>query len=179
MPDDHNIVVEHFRDETGSVRVVIHATFGGRVNAPWAMALAHRARESLGGVDVQVQTTDDGIMLRMPELGTLPPVHALTGITAAEAEQLVMEEIGGSSLFGARFRMNAGRALLLPRGMPNRRMPLWLQRLKALDLLQTVREFPSFPILVETYREVLQDAFDIESLKDVLRAIEREADRDP
>ncbi len=172
VPDDRNIVVEHFRDETGSVRVVIHATFGGRVNAPWAMALAHRARESLGGMDVQVQTTDDGIMLRMPELGTLPPLHALTGMTAAEAEQLVMEEIGASSLFGARFRMNAGRALLLPRGMPNRRMPLWLQRLKALDLLQTVREFPSFPILVETYREVLQDAFDIESLKEVLRSIE-------
>lgn len=172
VPDDRNIVVEHFRDETGSIRVVIHATFGGRVNAPWAMALAHRARESLGGVDVQVQTTDDGIMLRMPDLGTLPPVHALIGMSAAEAEQLVMEEVGASSLFGARFRMNAGRALLLPRGMPNRRMPLWLQRLKALDLLQTVRDFPSFPILVETYREVLQDAFDIESLKDVLRAIE-------
>lgn len=172
VPDDRTIVVEHFRDETGSVRVVIHATFGGRVNAPWAMALAHRARESLGGVDVQVQTTDDGIMLRMPDLGSLPPVHALMGMTAAEAEQLVMEEVGASSLFGARFRMNAGRALLLPRGMPNKRMPLWLQRLKALDLLQTVREFPSFPILVETYREVLQDAFDIESLKDVLRALE-------
>ncbi len=171
VPDDRNIVVEHFRDETGSVRVVIHATFGGRVNAPWAMALAHRARESLG-VDVQVQTTDDGIMLRMPDLGSLPPVHALMGMSAAEAEQLVMEEVGASSLFGARFRMNAGRALLLPRGMPNKRMPLWLQRLKALDLLQTVREFPSFPILVETYREVLQDAFDVESLKDVLRAIE-------
>jgi ATP-dependent Lhr-like helicase len=172
VPDDRNIVVEHFRDETGSVRVVIHATFGGRVNAPWAMALAHRARESLGGADVQVQTTDDGIMLRMPDLGSLPPVHALMGISAAEAEQLVMEDVGASSLFGARFRMNAGRALLLPRGMPNRRMPLWLQRLKALDLLQTVRDFPSFPILVETYREVLQDAFDIDSLKEVLHAIE-------
>jgi ATP-dependent Lhr-like helicase len=172
VPDDRNIVVEHFRDEAGSVRVVIHATFGGRVNAPWAMALAHRARESLGGVDVQVQTTDDGIMLRMPDLGSSPPVQSLLGMTAREAEQLVMEEVGSSSLFGARFRMNAGRALLLPRGMPNRRMPLWLQRLKALDLLQTVREFPSFPILVETYREVLQDAFDIESLREVLRAIE-------
>ncbi len=172
VPDDRNIVVEHFRDETGAVRVVIHATFGGRVNAPWAMALAHRARESLGGMDVQVQTTDDGIMLRLPDLGASPPVHALMGMSAAEAEQLVMEEVGASSLFGARFRMNAGRALLLPRGMPNKRMPLWLQRLKALDLLQTVREFPSFPILVETYREVLQDAFDIESLRDVLRAVE-------
>ncbi|HEY8310922.1 MAG TPA: helicase-related protein, partial [Gemmatimonadaceae bacterium] len=172
VPDDRNIVIEHFRDETGSVRVVIHAAFGGRVNAPWAMALAHRAREALGGMDVQVQTTDDGIMLRMPDLGTSPPVQSLMGMSVAEVEQLVMEEVGASSLFGARFRMNAGRALLLPRGMPNKRMPLWLQRLKALDLLQTVREFPSFPILVETYREVLQDAFDVESLREVLRAIE-------
>ncbi len=172
VPDDRNIVVEHFRDETGSVRVVIHAAFGGRVNAPWAMALAHRARESLGGADVQVQTTDDGIMIRMPELGALPPIATLMSITPAEAEQLVMEEVGASSLFGARFRMNAGRALLLPRGMPSKRMPLWLQRLKALDLLQVVRDFPSFPILVETYREVLQDAFDVEALKDVLRALE-------
>ena len=172
VPDDRNIVIEHFRDETGSVRVVIHAAFGGRVNAPWGMALAQRARDSLQGVDVQVQTTDDGIMLRMPDLGGAIPVPGLLGLSAAEAEHLVMEEVGSTSLFGARFRMNAARALLLPRGNPRRRMPLWLQRLKALDLLQTVKEFPSFPILVETYRDVLQDAFDMNGLKFVLNEIE-------
>jgi ATP-dependent Lhr-like helicase len=64
--------------------------------------------------------------------------------------------------------MNAARALLLPRGNPRRRMPLWLQRLKAADLLQAVREFPSFPIVVETYRDVLQDAFDMDGLREVL-----------
>ena len=175
VPDDENIVVEHFRDETGSVRVVIHAAFGGRVNAPWGMALAQRARDALGGSDVQVQTTDDGIMLRMPDLGGPVPVMSLLGLTAPEAEQLVMEEVGGTSLFGARFRMNAGRALLLPRGSPRRRMPLWLQRLKALDLLQTVQQFPSFPILVETYRDVLQDAFDMNGLKTVLDEVEKGA----
>lgn len=172
VPDDRNIVIEHFRDETGAVRVVIHAAFGGRVNAPWGMALAQRARESLGGVDVQVQTTDDGVMLRMPDMGGPVPVNGLLGMSPKEAEQLVMEEVGGTSLFGARFRMNAGRALLLPRGSPRRRMPLWLQRLKALDLLQTVQQFPSFPILVETYRDVLQDAFDMDGLKSVLAEIE-------
>jgi ATP-dependent Lhr-like helicase len=173
VPDDENVVVEHFRDETGSVRVVIHAAFGGRVNAPWGMALAQRAREALGGVDVQVQTTDDGVMLRMPDLGGPVPVMSLLALSSKEAEQLVMEEVGGTSLFGARFRMNAGRALLLPRGSPRRRMPLWLQRLKALDLLQTVQQFPSFPILVETYRDVLQDAFDMNGLKTVLDEIEK------
>lgn len=175
VPDDHNIVVEHFRDETGSVRIVIHAAFGGRVNAPWGMALAQRAREAINGTDVQVQTTDDGVMLRLPDLGANVPVMSLLGLSAKEAEQLVMEEVGGTSLFGARFRMNAARALLLPRGNPRRRMPLWLQRLKSLDLLQAVQQFPSFPVLVETYRDVLQDAFDMDGLKSVLDEIEKGA----
>ena len=170
LPDERHLVLEHFRDETGAVRFVLHAPFGGRVNAPWGMALGRRMRERLG-VDVQVQTTDDGLMLRLPDMGTAPPVDAIRALSIEEAERLVLEEVGQSSLFGARFRMNAARALLLPRGNPRRRMPLWLQRLKSLDLLQAVREYPSFPILVETYREVLQDAFDMAALRDVLNGI--------
>ena len=171
VPDDKNIVIEQFRDETGAVRIVIHAAFGGRINAPWGMALAQRVREAINNTDLQVQTTDDGIMLRLPDLGMTTPIQALLGLSGAEAEQLILEEVGATSLFGARFRMNAARALLLPRGNPRRRMPLWLQRLKSLDLLQTVRQFPSFPILVETYREVLQDAFDMDGLKSTLADI--------
>jgi len=170
VPDDTRLVLEHFRDEVGSVRMVLHAPFGGRVNAPWGMAIGRRMRERLG-VEVQVQTTDDGLMLRLPDLGAAPPVDVFRSLGADEAERLVLEEVGQSSLFGARFRMNAARALLLPRGSAKRRMPLWLQRLKALDLLQAVSEFPSFPIVVETYRDVLQDAFDMPALRDVLGRI--------
>ena len=167
VPDDRQLVLEHFRDEVGSVRMVLHAPFGGRVNAPWGMALARRMRERLG-VEVQVQTTDDGLMLRLPDMGAAPPVDVIRTLQQEEAERLVLDEVGQSSLFGARFRMNAARALLLPRGNPRRRMPLWLQRLKAADLLQAVRDWPSFPILVETYRDVLQDAFDMAGLREVL-----------
>jgi ATP-dependent Lhr-like helicase len=181
VPVEKVLLVESFRDETNAVRIVLHAPFGGRVNAPWGMALAGRARDALRrvggrrpseGIEVQVQTTDDGIMLRLPDLNGPAPLEALRGLTPDEAERRVLEEIGGSSLFGARFRMNAARALLLPRGNPRRRMPLWLQRLKAQDLLQAVREFPSFPILVETYRDVLQDAFDMPALSTILRALQ-------
>jgi len=193
VPDDRELVLEHFRDEVGAVRLVLHAPFGGRVNAPWGMALAQRVRAALSGignresgigrlrdasipdsrfpipdVDVQIQTTDDGIMLRLPNLGGPIPVEAILGLEPAEAERRIIDEIGSTSLFGARFRMNAARALLLPRGNPQRRMPLWLQRLKSLDLLQTVQGYPSFPILVETYRDVLQDAFDMSALAAVL-----------
>ena len=212
VPDDRVLVLEHFRDELGSVRMVLHAPFGGRVTAPWGMAIAQRVRERLAEIgrgvrsggrressrgepsaetprstkhaarmaengpgatfEVQVQTTDDAIMLRLPDLGAAPPLDAVRGLGYAEAEKRVIEEVGSSSLFGARFRMNAARALLLPRGNARRRMPLWLQRLKALDLLEAVKEYPSFPILIETYRDVLQDAFDMPALAHVLAEIE-------
>jgi ATP-dependent helicase Lhr and Lhr-like helicase len=183
VPDERTIVVEYFRDDLGAWRIVLHSIFGGRVNAPWGMALAQRLREALTAtmpgrgepgvtrIDIQVQTTDDGVMLRLPDLGGPPPVDRVMGLTADEARRRVIEEVGTTSLFGARFRMNAARALLLPRGTARRRMPLWLQRLKAADLLETVRSWPEFPILVETYREVLRDAFDLDALLDVLREI--------
>ncbi len=171
VPDDRTLVVEWFRDEVDSVRVVIHASVGGRVTAPWGMALARRARDLLG-VNVAVQTNDDGIMLRLPPLNGPPPIRALLAQTPDEVERAVLDEVGTTPLFGARFRMNAARALLLPRGTARRRMPLWLQRLKATDLLQAVRAYPEFPILVETYREVLRNAFDMDALTAVVRAVD-------
>jgi ATP-dependent Lhr-like helicase len=170
IPDEKQLLLEHFRDEVGSVRMVLHAPFGGRVNAPWGMAIGRRLRERLG-TDVQVQTTDDGLMFRMPNLNSDPPLDAVQSLGVEEAERLLLEEVGASSLFGARFRMNAARALLLPRGNAKKRMPLWLQRLKSLDLLQAVKEYPSFPIVVETYRDVLQDAFDMPGLRSVLQSL--------
>ena len=183
VPDERTVVIEYFRDDLGAWRIVLHSIFGGRVNAPWGMALAQRLREALTAsmtgsaepgvtrIDIQVQTTDDGVMLRLPDLGGAPPVDRVMGLSADEARRRVIEEVGTTSLFGARFRMNAARALLLPRGTARRRMPLWLQRLKAADLLETVRSWPEFPILVETYREVLRDAFDLDALLGVLKEI--------
>ncbi len=171
VPDERTVVVERFHDEMGAVRIVVHSVFGGRVNAPWGMALAERIRDALDGAECQVQTSDDGILLRLPETDAALDVPALLRLTAADAERRLVDTIGNTSLFGARFRMNAARALVLARGAPRRRMPLWLQRLRALDLLDAVRGFPTFPLLVETYREVLDDAFDLPALRGVLDAI--------
>jgi ATP-dependent Lhr-like helicase len=130
VPDDRTIVVEHFRDDTGSVRIVLHAPFGGRVNAPWGMALDQRARDALaelaGGerpsaFEVQVLTTDDGIMLRLPPLAGDPPLDVVRDLSVQEAERRVLEEVGGSALFGARFRMNAARGDHLPPPNPRSR----------------------------------------------------------
>ena len=170
VPSDRSIVVERFRDEIGDWRVCVLTPFGGRVHAPWAMALRARLRESLG-LEVQSLWSDDGIALHFPDADAPPPVADLV-LDPGEVEDLLLPELAQSALFGARFRENAARALLIPRRRPGQRTPLWQQRLKAQSLLQVARRYPQFPIVLETYRECLQDVFDLPALRGILRGIQ-------
>jgi ATP-dependent Lhr-like helicase len=175
IPSDRTIVVERFRDEIGDWRLCVLTPFGGRVHAPWAIALAARLREGLG-LEVQSLWSDDGIALHLPDADT-PPVLDDLLIEPEEVEELVVQEVGQTALFGARFRENAARSLLIPRRRPGQRTPLWQQRLKAQSLLQVARRYGSFPVVLETYRECLQDVFDLPALKRILRGLQtRELD---
>src|SRR4051794_4836662 len=175
VPSDRTIVVERFRDEIGDWRVCILTPFGSRVHAPWAMAIAARLRESLG-IEAQSIWSDDGIALHFPESDVPPPIEELM-IDPGEVEDLVVAELGDTALFGARFRENAGRSLLIPRRRPGERTPLWQQRLKAQSLLQVARKYGSFPVILETYRECLQDVFDLPALRSLLQGLKtRELD---
>jgi ATP-dependent Lhr-like helicase len=169
VPSDRTVVVERFRDEIGDWRLCILTPFGARVHAPWALATAARLRDSLG-LEVQSIWSDDGIAFHLPDADAPPPTDDLL-IAPDELEDLVVQEVGQSALFGARFRENAARALLIPRRRPGERTPLWQQRLKAQSLLQVARRYGSFPIVLETYRECLQDVFDLPSLKKLLQGL--------
>ena len=163
LPSDRAIVVERFRDEIGDWRLCILTPFGARVHAPWALALAARLREALG-LEANFIWSDDGVALHLPDADAPPPLDDLL-VGPDELEDLVVAELGGTALFGARFRENAARALLIPRRRPGQRTPLWQQRLKAQGLLQVARRYPDFPVVLETYREVLQDVFDLPALR--------------
>jgi ATP-dependent Lhr-like helicase len=171
LPDDRTIVVERFRDELGDWRVCVHSPFGARVHAPWAQAIETRVRERLG-IEVQTMYTDDGIVVRLPEADEAPPAASIV-IEPEDIEDLVVGSVGSSALFAGRFRECAARALLLPRRRPGQRTPLWQQRQRSADLLQAASRYGSFPILLETYRECLQDVFDLPALQDLMGAIER------
>ncbi|MBW8483598.1 ATP-dependent helicase [Actinomadura parmotrematis] len=167
VPDDRTLVVERFRDELGDWRMVVHSPLGARVHAPWALAIAGRLRERYG-VDAQSMHADDGIVLRIPDMDE-PPSVDLAVFDAEDVERIVVDELGGSALFAARFRECAARSLLLPRRRPDRRTPLWQQRQRAAQLLGVASRYPSFPIVLETMRECLQDVFDVPGLVQVMR----------
>ncbi|MFO7548563.1 MAG: hypothetical protein R6X29_06805 [Acidimicrobiia bacterium] len=169
LPSDTTIVVERFRDEIGDWRLVLLSPLGARVHAPWAMALVQRLR-GRWGTDVDVIWSDDGIALRFPDVDDAPSAADLA-LDPDEVEELVVEHLGDTALFAARFREAAARSLLLPRRRPGSRTPLWLQRRKSADLLTVARRFGAFPIVLEAYREVLQDDFDLGALREVLAGL--------
>jgi len=170
LPTDRTLVVERFRDELGDWRVVLHSPFGTPVHAPWALAVGARVRERYG-IDGACVASDDGIVVRIPDTESEPPGSELFVFDPDELEQLVTDEVGGSALFASRFRECAARALLLPRYKPGARSPLWQQRQKAAQLLDVARTFPTFPIILETLRECLQDVYDLPALRALTRQI--------
>jgi ATP-dependent helicase Lhr and Lhr-like helicase len=175
LPSERTIVLERFRDEIGDWRLCVLSPFGGRVHSAWGLAIAARIRERIG-IEADAISSDDGIVLHLPDLDAddaeaLPSAAELIMLEPDEVEQAVTHELGGSALFGARFRENAARALLIPRAYPGKRTPLWQQRLKAQNLLEVARRYGDFPIVLETYRECLRDVLDVPGLEGILRSL--------
>ncbi len=162
VPDAATIVVERVRDELGDWRVCVLSPRGGRIHAPWAMAAAAKIRQE-SGADVETLWGDDGFVVRFPDVDQ-PPDPNLLLPDPDEAQTLVLQQLGGTALFAAKFRENAARSLLLPKRRPGMRAPLWQQRKKAADLLAVASRYGSFPVLLETYRECLRDFFDMPAL---------------
>jgi len=168
VPSDRAVVVERFVDDVGDWRVVVLCPLGARLLAPWATAVAATLREKY--VEVDLHYTDDGMAFRIPACDEPPPPELFLPSPDA-VEQQVTRALDGTALFAARFRECATRALLLPRRDPRKRTPLWAQRKRAGDLLAVASRHPSFPIVLEAYRECLRDAFDLPGLVALLRDV--------
>jgi ATP-dependent Lhr-like helicase len=167
VPDDRNVVIERVRDELGDWRVCVLTPFGSRIHAPWAMAATAKIRAH-GGPDVETMWSEDGFVLRFPETEEAPAIEPIL-LQPEEAAELVLQQLGSTALFAAKFRESAARALLLPRRRMDGRTPLWQQRKRSYDLLSVASRYPSFPILLEAYRECLRDVFDMPALMETLR----------
>jgi ATP-dependent Lhr-like helicase len=170
VPSHKTIVVEGFRDEVGDPRIVVHSRFGKGINGLLGIILHHHLQQRLG-IELQMLYNDDGILFRCSDVERLP-LDIFSTIDLASSQQIILDHLPSSPLFGALFRQNAERALLLPKGLPGKRRPFFLQRLKAADLLQIVKQYSDFPIVIETMRECLNDVLDVHHFNEVLAQIE-------
>lgn len=176
VPTDRTIVVERARDELGDWRIIIHSPFGAAVHAPWSLLISAAFQERFG-FDAQVSHADDGVVLRIPDFADEFDTGQLLDciqFDPDDVEELINSLVSGSALFAARFRECAGRALLLPKRDPRRRAPLWQQRQRAAQLMAIASKYSTFPMLLETMREVTQDVYDVPGLRWLMGALRDE-----
>ena len=175
LPHLDHLLVEHIKSGPGGYsgpdreqQIVLHTTWGGRVNRPFALALEAAWRARFPG-EADVHADNNAIVVQIKD--DVDPALFLSLVTPANFESLLRESLEGSDFFGARFRECAGRALLLTKRSFKRRMPLWMTRLQAKKLLTATKPLSDFPITLETWRTCLKDEFDLEAAFDVLERL--------
>ena len=172
LPHRHHLLIEHVHSGPGGApgnQSVLHTGWGLRVNRPLALALEAAWESNFGG-RIETFAANDQIVLMLPH--DISGAEILSLVDSASLDDLLRRKLEGSGFFGARFRECAGRALLLPRRKFNERMPLWMSRLRSQKLLEAIKSYEDFPILLEAWRTCLQDEFDLDSLRTLLAEIE-------
>ncbi|MEO8276066.1 MAG: DEAD/DEAH box helicase [Thermoanaerobaculia bacterium] len=174
LPHRHRLVFEETAERgstspDGRRQHVLYTFWGGTLNRPLAMALA-AAWEEAEGSTIETLADDDAVLLILP--AGADPRELLASVTSARLEALLRSRLEGSGFFGAQFRQNAQRALLLPRAGAGRRTPLWVSRENAKKLLEAVARFDDFPVTLETWRSSLHDEFDLPNLRRHLEELE-------
>jgi ATP-dependent Lhr-like helicase len=172
LPHRHHVLVEHFHDPVNvrdTKQTVLHTYWGGRVNRPFAFALAAAWHES-HGYPLELFVNNDCIILNLPHSFGIAEILAL--VKPDNLVPLLRKKLESTGFFGARFRENAQRALLLPRRSFHERMPLWLNRLRSKKLLEAVSRYEDFPVVLETWRDCLKNEFEIERLQQLLEEVQ-------
>jgi ATP-dependent Lhr-like helicase len=185
VPTRDTVVVERFFDEAGGMQLVVHAPFGGRINRAWGMALRKRLCHSFN-FELQAAATDDGVLLSLGPQHSFPLEAVFEMVHPDGLEELLTQAALQAPMFNTRWRWNANRALALLRWQNGRRVPPYLQRMRAEDLLVAVFPaqlacqdnmeagpiaVPDHPLVRETLRDCLTEAMDIDGLRACLTAI--------
>jgi ATP-dependent Lhr-like helicase len=174
VPSDNFILVEIWYDpEKGSTNVIFHALFGRRVNDVLARAYAYVFAQHLKE-SVKITVTDNGFMLTFSKPVSPTEVKKLIHeVSSSNVEEIVRKAIRRTELFKKRFRHCAERAFLLLRRYKGVDVSIAKRQINAEKLIQILEQYEKFPIIEETYREILEDFMDLTHAKEVLQRIER------
>ena len=170
IPTDSRLVVEGYVDASGNRSAIFHFPFGRRVNDALSRAYAYVLSEKLK-CNVTVSVTDDSFMLTAPKSFRLEDLGAL--LRSDSLEQMLRNAVKDSELFAQRFRHTATRSFMVLRNYKGRELSVARQQLRSSRLLDALREIQDFPVMAETFEEILTDVMDLEHAREVLASIER------
>ncbi len=186
IPDQHTIVAERFFDGLGGTQIVIHSPLGIRLNRGLGLALRKRLCQSFD-FEIQASATDDGVLLALNSRHSFALEQVFTFLNSRTVRDTLTQAMLAAPAFEVRFRHVATRALSVVRNTRGRKVPAWIQRLRAQDLTIALFpqqqacfdnkpphvEVPDHFIVNEAIRECLEESADIKRLGELLAGIEQ------
>ncbi|ADI32204.1 ATP-dependent helicase [Staphylothermus hellenicus] len=166
IPSDKLIMIEIF-DEPRRRNIIVHSLFGRRVNAALSRAYAYIISNELG-VNVKITVTDNGFMLAFPVRKNIDWIQAFKKLTPENIEDILKKVLRRTEMLKRRFRHCAVRSFMILRRYRDRKRSVHRLQINAEELLRAIEDLPDFPVLKETYREILEDYMHIEAAKEVL-----------
>jgi ATP-dependent Lhr-like helicase len=184
LPTQDTLIAERFFDESGGMQLVIHSTFGSRINRAWGLALRKRFCRQFN-FELQAAATEDAILLSLGPQHSFPLADVFRYLHPATARDVLVQAMFDAPVFQTRWRWNTTISLAIPRNRHGRKIPPQLQRAMADDLMAAVfpdaaacfeniagdRQIPDHPLVNQTVRDCLEEAMDFEGLANVLTRI--------
>jgi ATP-dependent helicase Lhr and Lhr-like helicase len=185
IPSQQTLVMERFFDESGGMQLVLHSSFGNRINRAWGLALRKRFCRSFN-FELQAAATDDAIVISLGTQHSFPLEEVFRYLNSKTVRDLLVQALLDAPMFTIRWRWNATRSLAVPRFRGGAKIAAPLQRMESENLLAAVfpdqlaclehivgdREIPDHPLVKQTIEDCLTEAMDIDGLEEVLRKIE-------
>jgi len=169
VPTHRRVVIEGYVDPSGKHNIIFHFPFGRRVNDALSRAYAYKVTERYG-VNVGISITDDAFMLTLKKRIRLDDIKNI--LTPEELEETLKKAIFNTELFKQRFRHCASRSFMVLRRYKGRDISVARQQLRSDKILRLLSEIPEFPVMEETYNEILNIVMDLPNALEVLRGIE-------
>ena len=184
LPTTSTVIMERFFDETGGMQLVIHSSFGSRLNRAWGLALRKRFCKKFN-FELQAAATEDAIVLSLGETHSFALDEVARYLSATNVRQVLTQAFLAAPMFNVRWRWNSTISLAIPRFRSGKKVPPQLQRIQAEDLLSVVfpdqiacaenvireREIPDHPLVNQTVRDGLEEAMDIAGLERILQRL--------
>lgn len=171
VPSDKLILIEIF-DEHGRRNIIVHSLIGRRANDALARLYAYVLGSKLQ-TNIKITVTDNGFMLTIPGYPEIDYVELLKSIPIDKAWDILVKVIRRTDLLKRRFRHVAVRSLMLLRRYKDTEKSIHKLQLNAEELLKAVEEIANFPVLKETYREILMDYMHVDEAIKVLESIKK------
>ncbi|MEX2151291.1 MAG: DEAD/DEAH box helicase [Steroidobacteraceae bacterium] len=188
LPTLDTVVFERFFDDVGDTHLVIHSTFGSRVNRAWGLALRKRFCRQFN-FELQASALEDSIVLSLGPTHSFPLEDCKNFLKSATAEDVLVQALLDAPMFGTRWRWDAAISLALRRFRNGKRLPAPFQRADSEDLLAVVfpdqlacaenltgaREIPDHPLVRQTIDDCLHETMDVDGFLTLLTRIEDSA----